>query len=231
MKTSSQAWTLVQRWVLVGGLGVSTITGYAALAQDPGVPPEEPEKSQHTPSQRHSIDAAEEERVYHGQLMPLYDLLKKSSKSTPGSDVQAVVAVVTPEAQPLALLLDANQGREKSGADLAGATRQAYVLMFDPQDPRSQIAYQVAQAVAQTNELLDEELQTSRPESEAAAEVVANPPPIERVKVTGRLLQNAGLEAIAVTHIERAVNLERLAPLLEEKQKEAADPGAVGGAS
>jgi hypothetical protein len=136
---------------------------------------------------------------------------------------EAQEAMVTSalDAQPLVLLIDEKQGRKSAGAGEAYRSKQAYLLVFDPEKPRSQLAYQVAQAMAQTNQLLDEELQTGQPESEASAEVLQNPPPIERVKVTGRLLQNAGLEAIAVTHVERAVDLEPLAPLLEERQKEA----------
>jgi hypothetical protein len=146
---------------------------------------------------------------------------RTSTESTSTPEVEKMVASIAPDAQPLALLIGGEQKRESSGADEADHSKRAYVLMFDPDDPRSQLAYQMAQAMAQTNQLLDEELQTSQPESEAAAEVLTNPPPIERVKLTGRLLRNVGIEAIAVTHVERAAKLEPLAPLLEERQKKA----------
>lgn len=135
-------------------------------------------------------------------------------------EVEEVVDPIALDAQPLALVIAGQPGSESPGAE-ASDSRKAYMLIFDPEDPRSQLAYQLAQAIAQTNELLDDELQASQPESEQAAEVLQNPPPIERVKVTGRLLQNAGLEAIAVTQVERTESLEPLAPLLEERQNEA----------
>jgi hypothetical protein len=266
MKTSLTALGLVKRLLIAGSLSVGTILSHTLThAQHLGTPQVADVHTVPLPGNQH----AEGERTYHGQLLPLYDLLsagsgranggiqsafgedrvspaaKETASREPDSTAparpygptsptgetspdstsipEAQEAMVTSalDAQPLVLLIDGEQGRESARAGEAYRSKQAYLLVFDPDDPLSQLAYQVAQAMAQTNQLLDEELQTGQPESEASAEVLQNPPPIERVKVTGRLLQHAGLEAIVVTHVERAVDLEPLAPLLEERQKEA----------
>jgi hypothetical protein len=257
MTTSLTGLGLVKRMLIAGGLSLGTILSQTlAQTQDPGTPQKSGVRTVQLPGG--SEHAEEDERIFHGQLVPLYDLLsarrpndgtrsafgddkalpavkepasrepgptsparETSLDSTSHSEAQELVANLAPDAQLLALLIDGHQDQELAGAGEAYRSKKAYLLMFDPDNPRSQLAYQVAQAMAQTNQLLDEELQTIQPESEAAAEVLQHPPPIERVKVTGQLLQNAGLEAIAVTHVERAANLEPLAPLLEERQQEA----------
>jgi hypothetical protein len=265
MKKSFAGFGFARRLLVVGSLSVGTILGHTLThAQHPGTPQGADVRTVPSPGNQY----AEDERTYHGQLLPLYDLLiagsgranggiqsalgedrvspaakgtasrddstaparpngptsptgETSPDSTSIPEAQEAMVSSALDAQPLVLLIDGEQGRESAGAGEAYRSKQAYLLVFDPDDPLSQLAYQVAQAMAQTNQLLDEELQTGQPESEASAEVLQNPPPIERVKVTGRLLQNAGLEAIVVTHVERAVDLEPLAPLLEERQKEA----------
>jgi hypothetical protein len=250
MTTSLTGLGLVKRLLIAGGLSLGAILSHTlAQTQVPGTPQKSGVRTVQLPGSEH----AEDERIFHGQLLPLYDLLsarrpsafgndkaspaaketalrgpgptspvgETSPDSTSHSAAQELVASIAPDVQPLALLIDGDQERESTGAGEADRSKKAYLLMFDPDNPRSQLAYQVAQAMAQTNQLLDEELQTIQPESDAVAEVLQHPPPIERVKVTGHLLQNAGLEAIAVTHVERAANLEPLAPLLEERQQEA----------
>jgi hypothetical protein len=88
-----------------------------------------------------------------------------SPGSTPIPEAQGVMTT-TLDAQPLALLIDGEQERESAGAGEAYGSQRTYVLTFDPDDPRSQLAYQVAQAMAQTNQLLEDELQAGQPESE-----------------------------------------------------------------
>jgi hypothetical protein len=243
MKTSL---AITQRLLMAGALSVGTILSHALTQQqDSGTP----RIGDAQTGQSTGNEPGEAERAFYGHLFPLYDLLSAGSgranaATLPASgqnevssavnetgtspdrtfvpEAEDLASTIAPKAQPLALLIRPEQGRESSGAGEASDSERGYILVFDPDDARSQLAYQVAQAMAQTNQLLDEELQASQPESKAAAEVLENPPPIERVKVTGRLLQNIGLEAIAVTHVERAVNLRPLSPLLEERQKKAA---------
>lgn len=106
----------------------------------------------------------------------------------------------------------------RSGRTYSAGQGEAYVLVFDPNDAQSRAAYQVAQTMSQpaagmASERLRQPKDTAgatgdrayvRESDQGASALAGTSVSGQQVKVTGRLLQQQGLQAIVVQKVERS---------------------------